>query len=71
MCMLQENLEDKNEVDVKQISTSDADWEQKVWPNYIDLINLSKDYIKWTTKKEHYFLLCKGFLIDNGEDKLE
>ncbi|XP_042758519.1 probable serine/threonine-protein kinase PBL1 isoform X3 [Lactuca sativa] len=69
--MEHENLEDKNEVDVKQISTSDADWEQKVWPNYIDLINLSKDYIKWTTKKEHYFLLCKGFLIDNGEDKLE
>ncbi|XP_042758517.1 probable serine/threonine-protein kinase PBL1 isoform X2 [Lactuca sativa] len=39
--MEHENLEDKNEVDVKQISTSDADWEQK------------------------------GFLIDNGEDKLE
>lgn len=64
---IHENLEDKNKVDVQQRPISDADWEQIAWPNYINLINLSKHNVKWTTKKEHYFLLRKGFLIDNGD----
>ncbi|KAI3692370.1 hypothetical protein L6452_32184 [Arctium lappa] len=46
-------------------------------PNdYKQIIKLSKDTIKWTTKKELYNLFCKGFLIskrngfliNNGEE---
>ncbi|KAI7752986.1 hypothetical protein M8C21_026727, partial [Ambrosia artemisiifolia] len=35
--------------------------------DFTDLIELSKDYIQWTTKKELYFLLRKGILIDGDK----
>ncbi|KAM0000667.1 putative protein kinase RLK-Pelle-CrRLK1L-1 family [Helianthus debilis subsp. tardiflorus] len=41
-----------------------ADLEPNLLMDFKDLIELSKDYIQWTTKKELYFLLRKGFLID-------
>lgn len=38
-------------------------------PNdYKEIITRSKDTVKWTTKKELYFILREGFLINNGEE---
>ncbi|KAI3756225.1 hypothetical protein L1987_56043 [Smallanthus sonchifolius] len=43
----------------------DTDLEPNLTIDFTDLIELSKDYIQWKTKKELYFLLRKGFLIDS------
>ncbi|CAI9304508.1 unnamed protein product [Lactuca saligna] len=47
----------------------DTELEQKMILDYMDLIRLSKDNLQWTTKKDFYFLLRKGFLIHEGEKK--
>ncbi|KAJ0944872.1 putative protein kinase RLK-Pelle-CrRLK1L-1 family [Helianthus annuus] len=60
-------LEDDN-VDMQTISESDDTyWEKKLPNNYDDIIKWSKDDLKWTTKKELYSILCKGFQMSNGQ----
>ncbi|PWA86885.1 protein kinase-like domain-containing protein [Artemisia annua] len=61
-----EVLEDEK-VDTQPISDEDTYWE-KILPNdYEDIIKWSKDSEQWTTKKELYFILRKGFLVNNDE----
>ncbi|KVH91626.1 Phloem protein 2-like protein, partial [Cynara cardunculus var. scolymus] len=60
-----EALEDEK-VDMQPISDSDIYWEQKLPNDYEEIITSSKDAVQWTTKKELYFLLREGFLINNG-----
>ncbi|GKC65219.1 hypothetical protein Tco_1097817 [Tanacetum coccineum] len=49
-------------------SESDTFWEQK-FPNYYEeILNLSKESLMWTTKKELYSILRRGFLINNGQE---
>lgn len=55
------------EVDMQTISDSDTYWEQKLPSDYEDIIKTSKDSVQWTTKKELYYILCKGFLINDGK----
>ncbi|CAI9290789.1 unnamed protein product [Lactuca saligna] len=62
----QEVVEDE-EVDMQTISDSDTYWEQKLPSDYEDIIKTSKDSVQWTTKKELYYVLCKGFLINDGK----
>ncbi|KAI3505448.1 hypothetical protein L1887_27578 [Cichorium endivia] len=64
-----ENLEDKNKAGMQQIPIFDMDWGQNLSPEYVDIIKLSKDNIEWTTKKELYLLLRKGFLMDKAGEK--
>lgn len=57
-------------MDTQPISDEDTYWE-KILPNdYEDIIKWSKDSEQWTTKKELYFILRKGFLINNDEVNL-
>ncbi|KAJ9537981.1 hypothetical protein OSB04_030714 [Centaurea solstitialis] len=56
--------------DMHPISDSDTNWEQKLPNDYEKIIKWSKDSVRWTTKKELYFLLCNGFLINKGEEWL-
>ncbi|GJZ70845.1 kinase-like domain, phloem protein 2-like protein, partial [Tanacetum coccineum] len=42
-------------------------WEQKFPNDYEEILSLSKDSLIWTTKKELYSILRRGFLIDNGQ----
>ncbi|KAJ9541505.1 hypothetical protein OSB04_028011 [Centaurea solstitialis] len=44
--------------DMHPISYSDTNWEQKLPNDYEKIIKWSKDSVRWTTKKELYFLLC-------------
>ncbi|GJR88792.1 kinase-like domain, phloem protein 2-like protein [Tanacetum coccineum] len=62
-----ENLEHKYKEVMQTASASRINWEQKLPNDYTDLIKWSTYSIQWTTKKELYFLLRRGFLIDNGE----
>ncbi|XP_024995889.1 uncharacterized protein LOC112529041 [Cynara cardunculus var. scolymus] len=55
-------------VDIQPISDLDTDWEKGLPEDHEEIIKWSKDSIEWTTKKELYFLFCKGFLINNGEE---
>ena len=43
-------------------------WEQKLPSDYEDIIKWSKDSLQWTTKKELYSILSKGFPVNNGEE---
>ncbi|PWA37972.1 Phloem protein 2-like protein [Artemisia annua] len=58
--------------DIQTVSDSESDtyWEQKLPNDYEEILNLSKDSLKWTTKKELYSILRRGFLIDNGQQWL-
>ncbi|KAM0070547.1 putative protein kinase RLK-Pelle-CrRLK1L-1 family [Helianthus debilis subsp. tardiflorus] len=62
-----EVLEDEN-IDMQSTSDSEIYWEQKVPKNYEEMIKLSKDRVKWTTKKELFFILRKGFQINDGKE---
>lgn len=62
-----EVLEDEK-VDMQTISDPDMNWEQKLPNDYQEIIKWSKDCVQWTTKKELYSILCKGFLINNDEE---
>nr|GEU58155.1 phloem protein 2-like protein [Tanacetum cinerariifolium] len=64
-----ENQEDEDKIDMQRISDSDIYWERKLMNDYSKIITLSKENLEWTTKKELYFLLRKGFLVDNYEKK--
>ena len=54
-------------IQTKSNSESDTYWEQKLPNDYEEILNLSKDSLQWTTKKELYSILRRGFLIDNGQ----
>ena len=60
---------DDNVENIQTISDSESDTflEQKLLNDYEEILNLSKDSLQWTTKKELYSLLIRGFLIDNGQ----
>ncbi|KAL4586752.1 hypothetical protein LXL04_011396 [Taraxacum kok-saghyz] len=45
----------------------DTYWEQKLPNDWKKILNSSKDSVQWTTHKELYSILCKGFLINSGE----
>ncbi|GJT10081.1 kinase-like domain, phloem protein 2-like protein [Tanacetum coccineum] len=49
-------------------SESDTYWEQMFPNDYEEILNLSKDSPMWTTKKELYSILIRGFLINNGQE---
>ncbi|KAD6453728.1 hypothetical protein E3N88_08434 [Mikania micrantha] len=51
----------------QSISDSDAYWEEKLPTDYEDIMKWSTDIMQWTTKKEAYSIIRKGFLIDDGE----
>ncbi|KAL8241411.1 hypothetical protein R6Q59_014765 [Mikania micrantha] len=59
-----EDMEHKYTKDVQPTSNSRT---QKLPADYKDLINWATYTIQWTSKKELYSILRKGFLIDNGE----
>ncbi|XP_076932196.1 uncharacterized protein LOC143597639 [Bidens hawaiensis] len=62
-----EVLED-DEIDMQTISESDDTyWENKLPNYYDDIIKLLEGSIKWTTKKELYHILCKGFQLSNEQ----
>ncbi|KAI3515448.1 hypothetical protein L1887_14344 [Cichorium endivia] len=65
--VVNELLEDDDE-DMQTISHSDTYWEQKLPSNYEEIIKLSTYSLQWTTKKEIYFILCNGFLINDGQE---
>ncbi|KAJ0716154.1 putative phloem protein [Helianthus annuus] len=52
---------------MQPISDSDANWEEKLPTDYKDIIKRSKNSVQWTTKEEAYSMMCRGFLIDDGE----
>lgn len=60
-----EVLQDER-VDMQPVSDLEVDWDKRLPNDYEEIIKWSKDDVEWTTKKELYFLLCKGFLINNG-----
>ncbi|KAL8209952.1 hypothetical protein R6Q57_006684 [Mikania cordata] len=60
-----EKVEHKDEN--QTISDSDAYWEEKLPTDYEDIMKWSTDIMQWTTKKEAYSIIRKGFLIDDGE----
>ncbi|KAD6453726.1 hypothetical protein E3N88_08432 [Mikania micrantha] len=60
-----EKVEHKDEN--QSISDSDAYWEEKLPTDYEDIMKWSTDIMQWTTKKEAYSIIHKGFLIDDGE----
>ncbi|PWA41314.1 protein kinase domain, Nitrogen network kinase 1, Phloem protein 2-like protein [Artemisia annua] len=64
----QVSKEDKVE-NVQTVSDSESDtyWEQKLTHDYEEILNLSKDSLQWTKKKELYSILRRGFLIDNDQ----
>ncbi|KAK9067834.1 hypothetical protein SSX86_011945 [Deinandra increscens subsp. villosa] len=49
------------------LSDSDVNWEKKLPTDYEDIIKWSTSSVHWTTKKEAYSVICKGFLINDGE----
>ncbi|GJU76522.1 kinase-like domain, phloem protein 2-like protein [Tanacetum coccineum] len=55
---------------IQTISDSESDiyWEQKFPNDYEEILNLSKDRLMWTTKKELYSIMRRGFLINNGQE---
>ncbi|KAJ9538350.1 hypothetical protein OSB04_031083 [Centaurea solstitialis] len=55
-------------VDMQPISDLHTDWQGKLPVDYKEIIKSSKDSMKWTMERELYFLFCKGFLIDDGEE---
>ncbi|XP_076909262.1 uncharacterized protein LOC143566448 [Bidens hawaiensis] len=62
-----EVLED-DELNMQSILESDdTNWEKKLPNDYEILIKWSKDDVKWTSKKELYSILRKGFLMSNGQ----
>ena len=74
LCKNRWNLEDQVSKDdkVENIQTisgseSDTNWEQKIPNDYEKILNLSKDSLRWTTKRELYSIFRRGFLIDNGQ----
>ncbi|CAI9304399.1 unnamed protein product [Lactuca saligna] len=53
----------------EEVDMPDTYWEQKLPCDYKDIIRLAKDsHVQWTTKKELYSILCKGILINNGDE---
>ncbi|GJW04453.1 hypothetical protein Tco_1563309 [Tanacetum coccineum] len=56
--------------DEKDVDNDDDDddeyWEKKLADGYQRYIEMSDKPLNHTTKKELYFLLCEGFLADNG-----
>lgn len=67
---MQLNLKTKRRIGIQgigvSISDEDVDWEKNVPSDYQGIINRSSMTLKPTTKKELYFLLCIGILIDDG-----
>ncbi|KAI3707828.1 hypothetical protein L2E82_36689 [Cichorium intybus] len=50
-----------------EVDMPDTYWEQKLPSDYKDIIKRSKYIVQWTTKKELYSILCKGFPVNDGE----
>ncbi|KVH72232.1 Phloem protein 2-like protein, partial [Cynara cardunculus var. scolymus] len=57
------------EVDIQPISDLDTDWERKLPEDHEEIIKWFGDSIEWTTKKELYFLFCKGFVINDDKER--
>ncbi|KAK1417803.1 hypothetical protein QVD17_26937 [Tagetes erecta] len=62
-----EKVEHKNEMLGMQ-PMLDANWEEKLPTNYEHMMKWSKKSLQWTTKKEAYSIICKGFLINDGQE---
>ncbi|KAD6453740.1 hypothetical protein E3N88_08446 [Mikania micrantha] len=48
---------------------SDSYCEEELPADYEDIMKWSTDIMQWTTKKEAYSIIRKGFLIDDGEKR--
>ncbi|KAM0070232.1 putative protein kinase RLK-Pelle-CrRLK1L-1 family [Helianthus debilis subsp. tardiflorus] len=48
-------------------SDSDPNWEEKMPTDYVDMMELSTKSVRWKRKKEAYSIMCKGFLINDGQ----
>ncbi|GJX47548.1 hypothetical protein Tco_0272738 [Tanacetum coccineum] len=42
---------------------------KKIPNDHEEILKLSKDSLEWKTKKELYLIFCKGFLLDNGQQR--
>ncbi|KAD6453734.1 hypothetical protein E3N88_08440 [Mikania micrantha] len=62
---MEKQVEHKDEN--QTISDSDAYCEEELPADYEDIMKRSTDILQWTTKKEAYSIIRKGFLIDDGE----
>ncbi|KAK1417801.1 hypothetical protein QVD17_26935 [Tagetes erecta] len=63
-------LEKVNHKDENQpISDSNVNWEEKLLTDYEDVVKCFKNNVQWTTKKEAYSIIRKGFLIEDGKKK--
>ncbi|KAK9050765.1 hypothetical protein SSX86_030265 [Deinandra increscens subsp. villosa] len=51
------------------ILDTDANWEENLPSDYEDMMKWSTNSMQWTTEKEAYSLLRKGFLIDDDGKK--
>ncbi|KAM0070294.1 putative protein kinase RLK-Pelle-CrRLK1L-1 family [Helianthus debilis subsp. tardiflorus] len=66
-------LENVEHIDDKQPisdSDSDANWEEKLPTDYVDIMKLSKKRLWWRTKREVYSIMCRGFLITYDKRKI-
>ncbi|KAK9049937.1 hypothetical protein SSX86_031094 [Deinandra increscens subsp. villosa] len=63
-------LEQMEHTDDKHpISNSDANWEINMPADYEDIMKWSTNSLHWTTKKEAYSVIRKGFLINDDGKK--
>ncbi|KAD6453722.1 hypothetical protein E3N88_08428 [Mikania micrantha] len=62
---MEKQVEHKDEN--QTISDSDAYCEEELPADYVDIMKRSTDIMQWTTKKEAYSIIRKGFLIDDGQ----
>ncbi|KAD6453731.1 hypothetical protein E3N88_08437 [Mikania micrantha] len=65
--MNEKSLLVENEDENQTISDSDSYCEEELPADYEDMMKWSTDIMQWTTKKEAYSIIRKGFLIDDGE----
>ncbi|CAH1445239.1 unnamed protein product [Lactuca virosa] len=52
----------------EKVDMPETYWEQRLPSDYEDILKSYKNSAQWTTKKELYSILCKGFPINNGEE---
>ncbi|KAI7736069.1 hypothetical protein M8C21_016120 [Ambrosia artemisiifolia] len=64
-----EKVQHKDENQPILDSDSDTNWEEKMPTDYEHIMKLSKNSLQWTTKKEAYSIIRKGFFINFGETK--
>ncbi|MFS7923075.1 putative protein kinase RLK-Pelle-LRR-I-1 family [Helianthus anomalus] len=62
-----EFLPEKN-LHMQPISNKEIYWKQKLPKDYEDIMKWSKDSVRWENTKDLYYIFCRGFLINYGEE---